>query len=72
MDEHRLVLHDRAVTLLGVLASGVEEEAGADGLPDLDEVAAGRHDVELVPEGGRGMGMKGRTGKVGARRRTGV
>ncbi len=35
--------------LLRVLARGVEEEAGADGLADLVEVVAGRHQVQLVP-----------------------
>lgn len=35
--------------LLGVLARGVEEEAGADGLADAIEVGARRHQVQLVP-----------------------
>ena len=45
---HRLVLHDALVALLGVLASGVEEEAAADGLSDPVEVAPAAHDVQLV------------------------
>lgn len=34
--------------LLGVLAGGVEEETGADGLADAVKVGACRHQVQLV------------------------
>ena len=48
MDEHRLLLHQALVPLLRVLPRRVEEEAGADGLLDLDVVAPRGDEVELV------------------------
>ena len=58
MDVDGLVLHQRAVPLLRVLARRVEEEPRGDGLADLGEVAARGHHVQLVPAGviGRGGG----------------
>lgn len=50
MNVYGLVLHYCPVTLLGVLASRVEEETCSDRLPDFREVFAGGDDIQFIPE----------------------